>query len=371
MIEKPCDEDLDAKAVAAAATTRPPPPTSKTGVWHMSVRESHLPTDLPKLPGERHEIIVGDAVGAAHNPSIVMHRGQLMCCVRVLNGKKTTNWLGYLDDKWKLRDAKAVRVSKEAGLSVPELIYPGAEDCRLFSVAGVLHAIAAVHDGHASSIRQALIEFVLADGGRSEHLIDWAQTQSGVRHEKNWMPAIDTKNERIRFVYSVDPLVVLDLYDAEHVTPSAVDVPQSMGLVRGGTQLVQLAGGDWLSLVHEVYRPTRPDPTHNPLMWEWAPIVKDPRTHKPIVYVHRFARYDAAIKRVALGPPFYLTELGIEFAAGLHIESAGSFTVGVEASAFDTWATRLIISYGLEDKQAMLAVVDADEAAPFIPRPFK
>jgi hypothetical protein len=67
-------------------------------------------------------------------------------------------------------------------------------------------------------------------------------------------------------------------------------------------------------------------------------------TDGPRRYLHRFASLDAYGRLTGVSRPFHFGRLGVEFAAGL---------------AWMVPGERLVVSYGVEDRQAWLATLDA------------
>jgi hypothetical protein len=272
------------------------------GVRHMLARRSPLPA-MRKLPGSRHQVQAAGAVGAQHNPSVAVHEDRLLVCVRVLQNLRTVNWLGHIDEHWRIADASEVQFDGPPGLQM--------EDLRLFSMKGQLYASASFHQGTYTDIRQGV---VVLDGPK----VAAFTLQPSPRAEKNWMPSV--LDDELRFVYSVEPLVVLRPGDD-------VPVKHANGYVRGSSQLVPYGEGRLLAVVHDVYQ-----------------------DQARIVYVHRFAVFDANLTTVAFGAPWYFDDMGIEFCAG---------------AAW--WQDRLVLSYGWKDRGARLASLDARQLAPLVP----
>ena len=81
--------------------------------------------------------------------------------------------------------------------------------------------------------------------------------------------------------------------------------------------------GGWLALVHEAG-------------------LRDKQRH----YRHRFVWFDEATRLRGVSRPFFFDKSGVEFAAGLAWHPDGK---------------RLVVSYGVEDSEAWIATVDADD----------
>ncbi len=305
------------------------PRTTRTSPFHMLMHAGPMPA-VEALEGRYHRIAVLEERGAQHNPTVwVTKSGELHAVVRVLHGHKTTNYVGRVDEAWNLIDAKPV-LSREPIGSI--------EDLRVFLWGGELWAIAATHNGAAPpvAIRQALLE--LTDDG-SEILR--VHAQPSIRHEKNWMPCVE--GERLRLVYSAEPLVVLAV-EGRRATPNAALVPQSTSHIRGGTQLVPWRDG-YLALVHQVHRPPLVESGHNALLSSfWAPAIKDPVSgDAPVVYLHRFALFNQKLETVEFSDPFFFTKLGVEFASGL------------------TWfEDQLVAAFGVADREAWIVEISTE-----------
>ena len=70
--------------------------------------------------------------------------------------------------------------------------------------------------------------------------------------------------------------------------------------------------------------------------------VRDKQRH----YRHRFVWFDEATKLRGVSRPFFFAKRGVEFAAGLAWHPDGK---------------RLVVTYGVEDSEAWIATVDADD----------
>jgi hypothetical protein len=193
----------------------------------------------------------------------------------------------------------------------------GFEDCRLFRWQGRWHCSATARDvgadGRATMVLLAMdgacdIEAATVLSGFGDHL-----------HQKNWMPAV---GERLRFVYSCGPAVVVDASAPAGcvVVESMQDPGADLTHWRGGTQLVPWREG-FLAVVHEA---------------KDAPAGRQ--------YLHRFVQFNEAAVPVAATPAFHFIAPGIEFASGLLAEQGAAgpqllVTLGV--GDCEAWAVRL------------------------------
>jgi hypothetical protein len=147
------------------------------------------------------------------------------------------------------------------------------------------------------------------------------------RHEKNWMP--QAEGHTLRFLYSCDPVRVVDEHGrtiAEVASTVAADH------FRGGSQAINFFGG-WLALIHEVQ------------------MVGGSRR-----YQHRFVWFDAMNVLRSVSSQFFFQANGIEYAAGLAWHPDGK---------------RLLISYGVGDSEAWIAIVEALEVRRALTDPHK
>ena len=162
----------------------------------------------------------------------------------------------------------------------------------------------------------ARIDVQALQGGR---LTDWRvlRPEGPKGNEKNWMPRVD--GDTLQFIYSCDPVRMLD-EQARLVVET--NPPIAAEAFRGGSQAIAFDGG-WLALIHEVR-------------------VRDGQRQ----YRHRFICIDEAARLRGVSRQFFFHQHGVEFAAGLAWHPDGK---------------RLLISYGVEDSEAWIATVDADD----------
>jgi predicted GH43/DUF377 family glycosyl hydrolase/glycosyltransferase involved in cell wall biosynthesis len=231
---------------------------------------------------------------------------------------RSINYLVSLDGALDVRD-----VAPLTGEEVDLPRYPsevlGYEDLRLFEADGRWWALATARDRNP----QARCEIVLLelDGSR----IASARPLPGPhpeRHEKNWMPF--PSPDGVRIVYSTGPTVVLACDPAGGEPRPLGDhaAPAWAAPLRGGSQGVAVPGGH-LFAVHEVL----PGP------------VLGRR------YVHRLVLIDDDLRLSAASARFTFTGADVEFCAGMARHGG-----------------ELVLSFGVTDRVAMLAVVGEDAA---------
>jgi len=252
----------------------------------------------------------------AHNPSVCVHDGQLVACVRLLTEQVsiTRNIIGTINGRGQLEDQREMRDLVKSPSRYPHVRSYGFEDVRLFTRRGRLWGSATVCD-RVPADGQAKIAVLELD--QLGNVVE-CHVQPSDRVEKNWMP-IGGEDE-LRFVYGVEPTVMVCTYDdrKRQVFPEAHRMPNVTGHLRGSSQVLHWKRG-YLCVVHQVHagRPT---------------------------YVHRFVELDERLQLVRVGRPFYFREQGIEFCAG---------------AAF--WHSHLVLSFGVRDREAWIALLDQNE----------
>lgn len=227
------------------------------------------------------------------------------------------NYLALLDADLSVRSAVPL-VDRSTEPPRHESRIRGYEDCRLFAIGERWFATATVCDLNPDERREvALLEL---DGADIVSVTPLAGPDPA-RHEKNWMPFADAGE--LRVVYSATPTLVLrhDLTSGAMTTVARHPGPPGGDQLRGGSQGVAVDGGT-LFVVHEVDR-----------------TAARPR------YLHRFLLLDTALAVAGLSPPFTFTSDRVEFCAGMARHG-----------------DELVLSFGISDAAAGLAVVDLGEA---------
>lgn len=143
--------------------------------------------------------------------------------------------------------------------------------------------------------------------------------------EKNWMPLVDSRRNLIEFVYSCSPLRVLRLlgtHEVEFLTFSEMEF--GLSFMKGGTQLVHVGAGRFLSITH---------------------VTK----LSPVRFYHHhaviFEEDEGELKISSYSRPFvFRRNFGVEFATGLMV-------VGDLAH----------ISFGDSDKEAIIASISMQD----------
>jgi hypothetical protein len=256
------------------------------------------------------------------NPSIVRHGGTTTIAVRSANYVLTDAGRYEMDDTVirsqtvlvDLVDGEAMN-PRPLTITTPRTpsSYPvqGWEDVRLFSSDDGIAALATVRDVDDSGVcRIALLRADGVDRVR-ETLVKSPRPD---RHEKNWAPWPTTG--ALRAVYSWDPLRVITIDPVSGET--SMDDRGACGLgpgTRGSSGGVELDGGEWLFVVHEVHH-----------------------LATGRAYLHRFVTLGASGLVERASPRLRMTGLGIEYVAGAAREG-----------------DELLVTFGVGDRDAWLA----------------
>lgn len=275
------------------------------------------------------------------NPSVAMAGSELCCIIRTVNytitdgGQyaikggdgsvnnsnpiHTRNYLAkFSTNAWGMSDTQRPHTVREIvynqNFPVKYGLVRGFEDMRLITKGHNLMASSCVREMESDGICQQVIATIGTD-----HTLRHIQPINRLprEYEKNWMPVIDPSwNAPLRFVYRLNHIV--DEYGRDVAKfPNRLDV----GHISGGSQVIPFFGG-WLALVHEA-------------------MYHDSQRY----YQHRFAYFNADLSLRGLSLPFVFFDRQIEFAAGL-----------AQLGEFD-----LIMSFGVRDREAWLARIDATD----------
>jgi len=241
-------------------------------------------------------------------------------------GIKTRNFLFTLDDDLRIDQGKEILPPADFPTEWSEVI--GFEDMRLFHYNNFEDIRLSGHDGHlwcSATVRQhskeGWCEIALARiSDITFRLHSWhtMRPEGEKRNEKNWMPVSDGTG---RFIYSCDPLRVVDVTGK---TVSETTPPVAADHWGGSSQAVVFDGG-YLALVHE-------------------------RIAKPGLgqrqYQRRFVWFDGELELRKISRRFYFGDGEGEFVCGMCEHPDGE---------------RLVVSYGVLDREAWLATVDVEE----------
>ena len=266
------------------------------------------------------------------NPSVCASEDGYRMVVRTANYRLENGRYVFLEGDGVIRTLNYV-VTLDRGLAVTDLAplgdrddgpprYPsrveGYEDCRLIEVGDRWFVTATVRDRNPEERCEiALLELDGNDVAGARILAG----PSPERHEKNWMPFI--LGSELHFVYSCSPTEVLrcdpDSGRLERVTRRSA--PARAVALRGGSQGVAVDGG-FLFVVHE--------------------SIDEGGLRS---YRHRLVLLDRDLGVSAMSRRFQFVSGEVEFCAGLARRDG-----------------MLVMSFGVGDHTAMLAVVDEPSA---------
>ena len=258
----------------------------------------------------------------AMNPSVTVHDGEIWVSQRCVNYELVDGEYRTPPDEpitsrnfmLRLHSGTLLMMSEEeigepAGLPQKYDLVLGFEDPRLFTFDGKMYRIATVRQCHPGGLCQQVVEEIRGD------YFGFIPT---ARHEKNWMPIEGSG----KFIYSCDPTRIIAM-DGEQVAEWHPSIAARH--FKGGSQAICFGRG-WLAIVHSVIQ----------------------RSSTERCYTHRFVWFDDKYNMRRYSHPFYLNKKGIEFVAGLAYHPAGD---------------KLLISYGVDDRESWIATVNPEEVS--------
>lgn len=271
---------------------------------------------------------------APMNPSVLVDGDRKLVLVRTVNytvadGQyptidnsgiiRTKNYVLEMNEIWKPIETMLIEdIPDRARNNFP---VEGYEDCRLWRDGSIYAISATVRDLPSNKDGRCEMAVVRLDEQWRVGDVSPIRTYEYDKTQKNWMPIVGYSG---RFLYLCDPTIVIDVEgdDLSRCIDTAELVrhpaPACLVDLRGGSQLIPHHDG-WLCLTHEVaWRPER-------------------------VYLHRFVRFAADFRIIAVTDPFYFSKVGIEFCAGLARDG-----------------DKLVASFGVNDASAHLAFFDPD-----------
>jgi glycosyltransferase involved in cell wall biosynthesis len=269
----------------------------------------------------------------ATNPSIA-HRGdQLVLVQRCVNytltdtGEYRTTDAGPIATRnFLLRLNGDLRVASAQEILPPQDMPPpafdlvlGFEEVRPFVWRGELWCCAMARQLTPEGWCEQVLARIECPPSGPARLTDWCVLRpDGPRqHEANWMPLVS--GDELRFIAACDPVRVVN----EQGRAVAATKPSiATDLFRGCSQAIGFDRG-WLALIHEAsgHAGTRS-------LWQ------------------RFVWFDAEFVLRGVSRRFCLQQPGVELASGLAWHPDGG---------------RLLITFGIHDREAWLATVDAEE----------
>lgn len=305
------------------------------------------------------------------NPSIALHPdGNIHCIIRTVNYRmnngvytapddivNTENYICELDD-----DLKIVRSAPidhgDFSNNRTDFAVRGYEDCRLFWWRNEWWATATIRDRHPEGVPEMALfnvngdkEFVFQAGCMGGDVL-WGPLRSNEyedpiiiqKTEKNWMPLIlpateQGASDRLLFVYSFDPTTIIEtvipqVWDGSCVIKKLQSAPSPyfrLSDLRGSSQCIPWSSDSvgeedgYLVIGHESFREELP----------WR-------------YLHRFVELDNKFIIRRISNLFQFNHPGVEFCAGLALSHKHD-------------KEELLISYGVEDRQAFLARISVTD----------
>ena len=244
-------------------------------------------------------------------------------------------------------------VTEASGMGpLPKAWIVGYEDCRIFRWNRRWFATATVRDRRPDGLAQiALLELDVPDSLDGESRVVRVDVQTSInndQHQKNWVPLVRRPSapelasapsaspggEELLLIYEADPTLVLRVDpETRQAARFAEDTPQPvLKTLRGSSQAIafELEGAPgWLYVAHEAFG--------------------DGKARR---YTHRLVWLDAMLEIKHASDPFYFHHRGVEFCAGMTLH-----------------ADRLVLSYGVEDAEAWIAIVEPDEARAWLLEP--
>lgn len=278
------------------------------------------------------------------NPSILKTEdGYVIICrcvnYRIENGKivgmldpkpyerfsfKTRNVLLNYDKDFTLLSQKEIIDNLSESMKLPpRSAIEGLEDSRIFKYDNALWASATVWDmneQHLTSI--GLYRLAPVTLSQTQVPIEYfipLQGPNPTRYEKNWLPFV--KEGKIHEIYSYDPLLIYCIDPSTGTCEQVVCRSQKYDYTsfRGSAGPIPFGDEGYLVVVHHA------------------------STDDGRYYFHRFLQLDKDFNITHLSKPFTYKNCRVEFCAGMTVDHSGK---------------TLIMSVGIEDREAILAFID-------------
>ena len=269
------------------------------------------------------------------NPSVARWGDQIMLVQRAVNYTltssdryETPNGAPIHTRNFLLRLSPALEVQSSVEI-LPPIDMPapafervrGFEDSRLFLWHGGLWCSSNLRELTRHGWCEQVLARIDTDTSGVCRLTDWRalRPEGQRRNEKNWMPRV--ADDVLQFIHLCDPTRVLD-EQARTITEATPAIKADH--FRGGSQAIPFDGG-WLAVIHET---------------------REKSATRPRYQQHRFIWLDRANALRRVSRAFFFNKIETEFAAGL---------------AWHPDRERLLVSYGVGDREAWIATVDATE----------
>ncbi len=239
---------------------------------------------------------------------------------KVLEGEEIRSnvWFSQLDNGLVPRTMRQVEFDSNG-----PSIWRGIEDAKLFWRDGSWYFTGVMLEKeHTPKARMALYKYDHVTN-LATFIKKWDGPDASI-YEKNWMAPYE-KNPHFDFIYGPAARIVGDNL------VSKLNNLESIGGIRGNTNLWMLEDKTYLAVVHSVFdRYTKVNSTS---------FMKDR------VYTHRLARYSYEGDIIGISDEFVFRGLGVEFAAGIIVKDS-----------------ELVISWGERDERSYLASINLDAA---------
>lgn len=311
-------------------------------------------TDLaPSFKSQKIDFTPPDGWSAL-NPSVAIVDGNLSAIVRTVNYRIDEHGAYWVGDKI-LGDDPIITRNFYLGIgldpfakpSPTEILSPtdfpklwpmvqGFEDMRLFEANGEPWFSATCRqlhwDGNCEQVMGRIEPGVVNEQEvmQVDNLVRMLRVPR--QTEKNWAPIDDNEPRGARrFMYR--PGHVVDDTGSDVVVHDAGKM--TTDIISGGSQVIRFGPG-WLALVHTAH-------------------VKPGSTKR--YYYHRFITYDNDFRMTLLSLPFVLHDKQIEFVAGLAAHPADP--------------NKLVLSYGVDDKEAHIATISRGDVMRMLWQPYK
>jgi len=269
------------------------------------------------------------------NPSVVNWNGELWMIQRAVNyqidqhGRYSTgtdpiitkNYLVRLTNDYELLSCNLIDLPTDWPAPVYTLVQ-GFEDCRLFVYENQLWCTSTVRELDPSGLCQILLTRIDDAHSSNPKFVDpkILPNHRSDLHQKNWMPFAQQTSSLFRFVYSCDPVTVIN---NQGKILSVSQNKLALDNFRGGSQVVALDDNKYIALIHESV--------------DMFNGLRD--------YVHRFIWINAQNQIYGISERFKLNQSRIEFVAGLTRHPNNK---------------DLIISYGVDDNTSWLATISIE-----------
>lgn len=318
------------------------PPELKDQTYRNMIHYAPILSNAKIIPIKIDLPLISDGNGATYmpmNPSIqkTPHGYRVLC--------RTVNYIrnGYADFKIVEPNSPSksrnfvidydadfnVRAQKEIVESFPRKWtshWEGLEDARLIAENDYPDKFTCASIGtHAQNIGQSLCKFKY-DSSDTTVIVEQLIPLKGPderRCEKNWLPFI--KDQQLLMIYGYDPFTIFKINQATGDSETVVSYqpPLDFSRFRGSASPIAFNQG-YLFVEHEVIQ-----------------------EGNSIFYMHRFVQLDNNLKITHISKPFFFKKKGLEYCCGMTLDHSGK---------------NLILSIGIDDREAYLITLDAAEA---------